>query len=93
MNLQNRAKVSPFRKVSDISEHEWMAIHEITRRIMRLSLAQGGASIRNYKDLNGQEGVFTLHVYRQPCDPQGREVISTETPDRRTTWWVPEVQK
>ena len=36
---------------------------------------------------------LSFHVYVRPKDPQGRTVIKEETPDGRTTHWVPEIQK
>jgi formamidopyrimidine-DNA glycosylase len=61
---------------------------------MRASYDQGGASIRNYRQVNGEPGDFTFEfeVYAQKLDPLGNIVIREETPDGRTTHWVPSLQ-
>ena len=64
------------------------------RKIIKDSYNQGGASRRDYKKVNGDEGVFQYNfkVYAQKEDPLGNKVIREKTKDGRTTHWVPEIQ-
>jgi formamidopyrimidine-DNA glycosylase len=55
----------------------------------------GGATLATYRDADGKIGEFSRRfaVYNQKTDPEGRTVIKENTKDKRTTHWVPEVQK
>lgn len=89
-----RSRVSPYRKVVDLSQTELAKLYSWTKKIIRASYVQGGASIRNYRRLTGEVGdfVFDFEVYAQKTDPKGNLVVREETPDKRTTHWVPEIQ-
>lgn len=89
-----RARISPYRLVKDLTDSEICKIWDLTRLIMRSSYEQGGASIRNYRQVNGDSGdfVFEFEVYAQKQDPLGNLVVREETLDGRTTHWVPELQ-
>jgi formamidopyrimidine-DNA glycosylase len=88
------AKISPYRLVKNVSYSERESLFIEIRRIMRASYMQGGASIRNYQQVNGNDGqyIFYFKVYAQKLDPLGNTVIREETLDGRTTHWVPSVQ-
>ena len=89
------ARISPHRLCEDITATELSRLFESSRRIIKLSYTSGGATIRNYKDTNGKNGVYTRRfaVYNQKTDPYGNEVIKEVTKDKRTTHWVPALQK
>lgn len=89
-----RSRVSPYREVGDLTRVELAKIYSWTKKIIRASYLQGGASIRNYKRLDGELGdfVFDFEVYAQKTDPLGNPVVREETPDKRTTHWVPSIQ-
>jgi len=89
------SKVSPHRKVKDISDTEWTSLHSNTITQSRRSYKFGGATIANYRQPNGKEGLYNRRfaVYNQKTDPAGLKVIKEQTADKRTTHWVPEVQK
>jgi formamidopyrimidine-DNA glycosylase len=62
---------------------------------MRESFTSGGITARSYKDFYGESGDYDSRflVYNQKNDPDGNGVIKEKTPDGRTTYWVPEVQR
>lgn len=89
-----RCRVSPYRRVSDLTQAEICQLWNWGKLIMSASYQQGGASIRNYRQVNGDAGSFTFEfeVYAQKKDPLGNDVVREETPDGRTTHWVPSLQ-
>ena len=90
-----RCRISPHRLVQDLTQDEICQLWNWGKLIMQASYDQGGASIRNYRQVNGETGEFTFEfeVYAQKRDPNGNTVVREETLDGRTTHWVPEVQR
>lgn len=88
------AKISPHRKVCDISDTELSVLNQSIRKVMKESYASGGATIRTYKSFSGEDGEYTQKflVYNQKLDPDGNEVVRELTADNRTTHWCPGVQ-
>lgn len=88
------AKISPFTQTNVLNVPETARLFKSLQRIMKASYSQGGASIRNYQQVNGDPGeyVFSFSVYGQETDPHGREVVREKTSDGRTTHWVPNAQ-
>jgi len=88
------SKISPYRIVEDLSEDDILNIHKFTKKISSESYKNGGASVRDYSDLNDKDGEYTqlLKVYGQKNDPLGNKVKRDTTSDKRTTHWVPEIQ-
>lgn len=89
-----RSRVSPHRLVKDLTQEEICQLWNWGKLIMRASYEQGGASIRNYRQVNGSTGkfVFEFEVYAQSIDPLGNAVVREKTADGRTTHWVPNLQ-
>ena len=89
------SKVSPHRICESLSDKEINRICKYTNDIMLKSYQSGGATILTYKDENGDPGTFNRRfmVYNQSSDLLGNRVIRETTKDKRTTHWVPEVQK
>ena len=89
------SKISPHRLVENLSEEDIINIHKYTIEISSLSFKHGGASVRDYSNLEGKDGEYTnfLQVYGQKEDPLGNKVKREQTSDKRTTHWVYEVQK
>tara|TARA_B100001057_G_scaffold498549_1_gene605892 strand:- start:487 stop:1293 length:807 start_codon:yes stop_codon:yes gene_type:complete len=89
------ARLSPHRKISDISDSSLKILNKAIKSVMKESFVSGGATIRSYKDFFGESGNYgnRFMVYNQKNDPDGNEVIKEKTPDGRTTHWVPEIQR
>lgn len=90
-----QARISPWRKLKDITYDELKTICEATHEIMLNSYNSNGATISTYKDVNGHSGEYTSRfaVYNRKTDPFGNVVTREQTTDKRTIHWVPELQK
>ena len=88
-------EISPHRICSEISEKEYELIADACHYITRLSYNLGGATLLSYRQPNGDEGLYNRRfaVYNQNTCPLGHGVIKETTSDKRTTHWVPEIQK
>lgn len=89
------SKISPHRIIKDIKDAEWVSLHDSTLTQSRRSYKLGGATIATYRQPNGEEGLYNRRfaVYNQKMDPSGNEVVKEQTLDKRTTHWVPNIQK
>jgi len=89
------ARINPHRKVEEISDLELVDLNRSIKHIMRESFQSGGATIQTYKSFDGKDGDYTRRflVYNQDQDPDGNTVIKETTEDKRSTFWVPEIQK
>ena len=89
------SKISPLRKIKDITDDELVNLFKSVRSIITKSYKCNGATIRNYSDLanNLGEYCFSFKVYNQVLDSNGNKVFKTKTNDGRTTHWVSEIQK
>lgn len=89
------SRISPHRLVKDINEFEWESLHFNSIQQTRRSYSLGGATIATYRQPNGDEGLYNRRfaVYNQKEDLKGNKVIKETTADKRTTHWVPNIQK
>ena len=89
------ARISPHRKVFDVSDNNMQVLNKAIQTVMKESFVSGGATVKSYKDFFGEIGNYSSRfmVYNQKTDPDGHEVVKEKTPDGRTTHWVPEVQR
>lgn len=89
------SKISPLRKVEDLSEKEIDTLRKNIESVIRVSYSHGGATIKSFYGADGSEGTYSSRflVYNQERDPYNNQVVKTKTPDGRTTHWVPEIQK
>lgn len=89
-----RAKLSPHRLGNSLSENELKILKESIENVLKESYNLQGASLMTYRDADGNEGGFEsfLQVYGK-TKLNDMKVIKEETLDKRTTWWIPEVQK
>ena len=89
------SQISPHRLCKDITSKEYGTLFDACYWLPRLSYKMGGATLTTYRQPNGEEGLYSRRfaVYNQKQDPLGNEVIKESTKDKRTTHWVPAVQK
>ncbi len=90
------SRISPHRKVEDLSDSKLSVLNKAVQTIMKESFTSGGATIQSYKDFFGESKTSyssRFMVYNQKTDPDGNEVKKEKTPDGRTTHWVPKVQE
>lgn len=88
-----RARLSPHRTVSSLDDGDIGGLYLAVLDVIRGSYAARGMSMSDYTDVDGVIGTFTKVVYGKSKDPDGRQVITEETKDGRTTHWVPGVQR
>jgi formamidopyrimidine-DNA glycosylase len=88
------SKIDPRSKVFDLTIENLVTIIERSREIAQISYDLGGATIKSYRTPSGTSGEFSrrFHVYGQSHDPLENLVERLETPDGRTTHWVPKIQ-
>lgn len=89
------ARISPHRVVLSLTDSELCNLKNKIQEVMKESFRSGGATIRTYKNFDGTIGEYGSRfiVYNQKTDPMGNQVIKEATKDKRTTHWVPELQK
>lgn len=89
------AEVSPHRLVSSLTDTELHALALFAQLIAKKSYQNGGATISTYRNPNGEKGLYNRRfaVYNQKYDLEGNKVIREVTKDKRTTHWVPSIQK
>ena len=87
--------VNPWRNVAEISDEEWNAICDETKRIVEAAYLSQGATIYTYKNVDGSTGTaqFLFKVYGEKHDPNGHLILREEDSNGRTIHWCPEVQK
>ena len=88
------AKLSPHRTVESLSDDDLILLKQKIQEVMTESFASGGATIRTYKNFNGESGEYgdRFIVYNQKTDPVGNPVVKEQTKDKRKTHWVPNIQ-
>jgi len=88
------ARISPHRKITDMSDAELSTLNSAIKQVMKESYQSGGATIASYKNFDGSQGEYSRRflVYNQKTDPDGNDVIRELTDDKRTTHWCPSVQ-
>lgn len=86
-----RAKLSPYRKLSSLSDIDIHNLYMAIRHIMFDSYAEHGNSLKDYVDINDLEGSYQkkLEVYGQ----KHKKGIKHDKIGGRTMWWMPDVQK
>ena len=89
------AKISPWRSGNSLSVDEINSLCQAIVNVMETSYKYQGATILTYKTAFGEEGRYSscFKVYGKTVDPLGNIVKTETTPDKRTTHWVPAIQK
>lgn len=91
------AMIHPLRKGNSLSEKELRKLFESTKKILNLGIKLGGASISDYRRLDGSRGSFDKYrkVYRregEPC-PRCQTPIEKITIGGRSAYFCPNCQK
>ena len=89
-----KAKIYPHAIVEDLSDENLRALNREIKSVIYSAFKKKGASFRDYVMPDGDIGTysFKFEVYSKSADPYMNRVIREETPDKRTTHWVAEVQ-
>lgn len=85
------SKIYPMSNIEDLDDHVLIDLKYSIKKVCELSLNNGGASIRDYFNLESDKGESTdfFNVYGKKIDTIGNTVHRDETPDKRTTHWSP----
>jgi formamidopyrimidine-DNA glycosylase len=84
-----QSNISPLRKIGDLSEDEINILFQSLYIIPRISYNYKGLSLKDYTDENGNKG-----YYESKIKIYGKKFAKrTKTPDGRTTYWDPKIQK
>jgi formamidopyrimidine-DNA glycosylase len=89
-----RCGVHPLALTRDIPDDILYNIYCTVSQLARAAYLAGGASLYTFTGLDGDRSEFKneLLVYNRSRDPLGHKVLKMETPDKRTTHWVPTIQ-
>jgi formamidopyrimidine-DNA glycosylase len=90
-----RAKLSPWKIANTLTEADIYLLCNSVIDVITESYNAQGATISTYKTILGENGQYSscFKVYKQLKDQLGNPIISETTPDKRTTWWCPNIQK
>ena len=90
-----RSKLSPWRPGNSLSINEISFLCRGIDNVMHESYNAQGATIATYKTTNGENGNFSnfFKVYGKKSDPHNNKVVKETTPDKRSTYWCPSIQK
>ena len=83
------AKISPKRKVGDISDDEFAVLYEELRTVMNLAIEKGGSTDKNYVNAEGKRGSYMdfARVFRReglPCPRCGKTIEKIKWAGRGT---------
>ncbi len=87
------SKISPYRKIKDVSNDEWRIFHNHTKRIITLMLKM---IQKNQDDIymeKAEDYINSMEIYMKDYDKNGFKVIRHKAKNGRTTHWVKEIQK
>lgn len=91
-----QAGISPERRVDTLAEEEILRLHHAIQTVLRAGIEARGTSFRDYRDANGEKGLFEqeLQVYgrgREPCKVCGQTLVCKRLAGR-TTVYCPKCQ-
>ena len=88
------ARISPFKTVSELSDLEIRKLYQSVRTKIIGSYHQGGVSVKDFKDVDDKKGLyqFEFEVYCKKTDKYGNKVVKVVLADKRSTYYVPELQ-
>lgn len=89
------AKLSPHRTGNSLSDSEIYELCQSIMSVMESSYQHQGATLSTFKTPYGDEGKYStlFKVYGCKIDPLGNKVIKETLADKRTTHWVPQIQR
>jgi len=90
-----RAKISPWRLGIDLSKDEIKNLCREITNIVNEAYRNNGATISTYKTSNGDKGLYSdfFKVYKRRKDFLGNDIIKERTPEGRSIYWCPYIQK
>nr|QBK89562.1 MAG: formamidopyrimidine-DNA glycosylase [Pithovirus LCPAC001] len=89
------SKIRPDRELQSLTDVELEMLYTTSLKTIKASYNSGGLTIQDYIDPDGNTGKFKVIIYgkKGKKDPNGYSIITSTFKDRRTTFWVKEIQK
>ena len=91
------AGINPRRAAGRIGRHKYLLLAEVIREVLNNAIAQGGTTLRDFVNGNGEPGYFSLqlNVYGKTGEPciSCREPIREIRQGQRATFYCPVCQK
>jgi formamidopyrimidine-DNA glycosylase len=91
------AGLNPRRAAGRISRHKYLLLDEVIREVLSDAIAEGGTTLRDFVNGNGEPGYFRLHlnVYGKTGEPciSCRAQIREIRQGQRATFYCPVCQK
>ena len=86
-------RVSPFRKVQDVTDDELLALLRLARKVMIANVVmRSGARITTFS-LDPRQSQYVYSRGGKPCRRCGARIAyAKQGPDARGTWWCPRCQ-
>lgn len=91
------AQLNPLKRVQQVSDAELTQLFHASRQVLKLGIAKGGSSLRDYLDGLGNRGM--MKDFLQVYDREGQNTLDGKGPvlritqQSRSTWYCPDVQK
>jgi formamidopyrimidine-DNA glycosylase len=86
------AGISPFRKAKSLTVEELANLAEAIGHVMKSAYANGGSTIKTFKDANGRKGWVEHMVYGEKACRICKTAIAKGPQASRTTYWCPKCQ-
>lgn len=93
IELLYKAKISPFRLLTELSDGEIETLYECTLDIMYRSYISKLTKINHYEKDKECGAGFEKLVYKKEYDPNGYKVLKAKDKNNRMCYYVAEVQK
>ena len=87
------SKISPYRLLHSLSDYEIQSIYNAISNVMITSYQSRGATIKSYKDIDGNIGTYIHPCYGRKFTDEGYPIITCTLSDKRTTHWCSVIQK
>lgn len=92
-----RAKISPFKDVSELKDEELEMLYESIKKVLKIGVKLGGESFSDYRNIDGKKGEFDIErkVYKkegQKCSRCG-SIIKRAKINARSAFFCPNCQK
>jgi formamidopyrimidine-DNA glycosylase len=86
-------KILPTRLLKDLSDKDKYNLWFYSKKLLKDSYESGGLTIATYFSMTGEKGIFDHKVYMRKTDPLGNPVFTAVFSNKRTSHYVPAVQK
>lgn len=92
-----RAKIHPFATIQNLLDSDLVALKQAIVNVAEEAVREGGASLYTWTGFSGDQSKYKekLSVYGCSRDPFGNKVVvipEKSSPDKRSTYWIPEIQ-